>query len=89
MNNITDEEREVIMIRLQLGDNPNQIATLLGRHRSSIYREIGCREEGGFASGADLSRGDGGKSTTDKTQGRLSVGDVRCATQGLTQDGPS
>jgi len=40
MNNITDEEREVIMIRLQLGDNPNQIATLLGRHRSSIYREI-------------------------------------------------
>jgi IS30 family transposase len=37
---LTFEERIIIEKRIALGDNPSQIATLLSRHKTSVYRDI-------------------------------------------------
>ncbi len=37
---ITLDERIIIEKHLALGDNPSQIATLLSRHKTSVYRDI-------------------------------------------------
>ncbi|MGK0271657.1 MAG: IS30 family transposase [Cocleimonas sp.] len=45
---ISPEERAVIMINDQQGVKPAQIARLLGRHRSTITRELSSQPKGQY-----------------------------------------